>query len=75
LAKEVFVIWLAAAKDCSAIKEIPLWGLEDIRYPGLASHNLTRNIKWSRRDEREPQRIKRPEKLGILRGIRIVDAY
>jgi hypothetical protein len=45
LAREVFVIWLAAAKDCSAIKEIAPWGLEDIRYRGLASHNLTRNIK------------------------------
>ncbi|KAG9231510.1 hypothetical protein BJ875DRAFT_444016 [Amylocarpus encephaloides] len=45
LAREVFVIWLVAAKDCSAIKEIVPWELEDILYHGLASHNLARNIK------------------------------
>jgi hypothetical protein len=38
------VIWLAAAKDCSAIKEIVPWELEDIRYYGLASYNLARNM-------------------------------
>jgi hypothetical protein len=45
LAREVFVIWLAAAKDCSAIEEIVPWELEDIRYHELANHNLARNIK------------------------------
>jgi hypothetical protein len=45
LAREVVVLWLAAAKDCSAIKEIAPWGLEDIRYHRLASHNLNKNIK------------------------------
>lgn len=49
LAREVFVIWLAAAKDCSAIKEIVPWEWGDIRYYGLASHNLARNIKGIKR--------------------------
>jgi hypothetical protein len=49
LVRDVFVIWLAAAKDCSAIKEIVPSELEDNHYYGLASHNLARNIKGSRR--------------------------
>lgn len=54
LARGVFVIWLAAAEDRSAIKEVVPWELEGIHYRGLASHNLTRNIKGSRGERENP---------------------
>ncbi|KAK0118601.1 hypothetical protein ONS96_011692 [Cadophora gregata f. sp. sojae] len=53
LAREVFVIWLAAAKDCSKVKEAVPWELADIFYHCLAGHNLTRNIKGVRNEKTE----------------------
>lgn len=48
LAREVFVIWLEAARDCSLFEEIIPWEVEDLLYSGLAGHNLARNIKRSK---------------------------